>query len=69
MSVKDDEDGSENQDGGGHVGPKWAHGQDLNFGNVRNFLNVMKEGLEKSIEECEDLVKKKRAELRRMGGR
>jgi len=35
---------------------------------VRGFLNVMKEGVEKSIAECEDLLKKKRAELRRMGG-
>jgi len=29
----------------------------------------MKEGMEKSIAEYEDLVKKKRAELKKMGGR
>ena len=68
-STEDRGGSAETVDGGGSVGPRWSHDHDLNFENVRSFLNVMKEGMEKSIAECEDLVKKKRAELKKMGGR
>lgn len=49
-------------------GAEWIHNHELNFENVRNVLKVAKAGVEQAIAECESVVSKKRAELKRMRG-